>query len=556
MISIQERPCEKLSGNTSIFVFFDFNQNIVDKLKSYEIYNYNKKTHEWELPIIYLAEILDSLVYLDDIELKLFEENTLDITKNRLITDYKLDPFDYQKEGIKFGLTYDKWLLLDGMGLGKTAQVIGLAKELKAQRGLEHCLIVCGVASLKTNWKKEIQKHSDETCIILGEKITKTGSSRLVSVKERADILAHKIEEFFIITNIETLRSDEVIDALKNSENKIDMIVVDEIHTTKNKTSQQGKNLLKTKAKYKIGLTGTLLLNSPLDSYVPLSWIEKEKANLTTFKKQYCVYGGFGGREIVGYKNLDLLKDELNSCSLRRTKDVLDLPPKNIITEYIDMNDKHQEFYENIKNGVKEEADKVDLKTNSLLALVTRLRQATVCPSILTTQDIKSSKIERCVELINDLIDNNEKVVIFSTFKESLFELKKYLTNINHVCITGDSSDFEMSKGIDKFQNEDSCKLFLGTWQKCGTGITLTSSSYMIFLDTPWTFAVFDQACDRIYRIGTNKSVFIYNLVCNNTIDERVNQLLDMKKAIGDFVVDDKIDENSLNLLRKYIQDL
>ena len=120
------------------------------------------------------------------------------------------------------------------------------------------------------------------------------------------------------------------------------------------------------------------------------------------------------------------------------------------------------------------------------------------------------------------MIENNEKVVVFSTFKEPVYALNAMLKEYSPLLGTGDINDSIISENIDKFQNDPNYKLFLGTWSKCGTGLTMTSASYMIFLDTPWTNAQFQQACDRIYRIGTQKPVFIYVLMCNDTIDEKV----------------------------------
>ena len=99
-------------------------------------------------------------------------------------------------------------------------------------------------------------------------------------------------------------------------------------------------------------------------------------------------------------------------------------------------------------------------------------------------------------------------------------------------------------------------KILIGTWQKIGTGLTLTAANYMIFLDTPWTYSIFDQACDRIHRISQTKPVFIYNLIASNTIDERVKYLLNLKKSLSDFVVDNTLTDQSLAYLRQYIKSL
>ena len=144
----------------------------------------------------------------------------------------------------------------------------------------------------------------------------------------------------------------------KNSNFYADGVLV---HNCKNPNSQQGHNLLKLDAEHKIALTGTLIVNNPLDAYAALKWTEIEHSTLTNFKSQYCQFGGFGGYQIVGYKNIDLLKHMIENRSLRRTKkEIKDLPPKTIIPEILEMDDSHLKFYESVKEGVKEECDKIE----------------------------------------------------------------------------------------------------------------------------------------------------------------------------------------------------
>lgn len=560
MIWIKERPCEKLSGLTSLFVSFDFDERIVSLIKlNLDIYNYNKKTKEWEVPINKLAYLVDSLSVLNDVKLTLYKLSTPEETVVRLRENtYKLKPYKHQEEAIKFGLTHDKWLLLDDMGLGKTASIIHIAEELKYQGKIKHCLIICGIATLRGNWKKEIKLHSNESFIVIGEKINKKGTLTYTTIKDRINQMINNIDEFFIIVNIETLRDDDFVEAINYGSNDIDMIVVDEVHKCSNKQSQQGSNFLKLKGKYKIAATGTLLTNAPVNAYLPLKWLDIDKSNLTLYKRQYCEFGGFGGHEIIGYKNLDILKEEIELNSLRRTKEEVlkDLPEKTIIREIITLSDEHRKFYQDVKHGVKEECNKINLNTSNLLSLVTRLRQATACPQILTTNNIKSSKLERCIELTNDLISRGEKVVIFSTFKESVKYLAELLKDYKPLICTGDSKQQEIDEAVDIFQKDPAKKLIIATHQKMGTGVTLNSASYMIFVDTPFTAAQFAQACDRIYRIGTKRPVFIYNLICEDTIDERVAQIVDKKQAISDYIIDDKLDNQTLNILKEYILDL
>ena len=141
-------------------------------------------------------------------------------------------------------------------------------------------------------------------------------------------------------------------------------------------------------------------------------------------------------------------------------------------------------------------------------------------------------------------------------FKEPLSVLKDSLKEYNPVLITGDIPDDEVEKNKDKFQNDNNYKVMLATTQKAGTGLTLTAASYAIFLDTPWTNAEFEQAQDRIHRIGAKKSVTIYELITKDTIDERVHEIVTDKKVISDFIIDDKVTKHSLESLKKFILDL
>ena len=447
-------------------------------------------------------------------------------------------------------------MLLD-MGLGKSMCIIHLARWLKKNKNLKHCLIICGINTLKSNWKKEIKIHSDETYRVVGEKVNSKGNISYSTINERAKEIREGIEEFFIIINIESLRSKEVIEAI-NSRNDIDMMVVDEIHKVANKTSQQADGLLRLKATYKIGATGTLIVNSPISSYTALKWLDIDKSNLTNFKREYCLFGGYGGYEIIGYKNLELLKNEIDEYCLRKTKEEVlkDLPKKNVINEYVSLDDVHRIFYNKIKEGVRDECLKINLNKNNILALTTRLRQATACPSLLTTENIESSKIERCVDLVEQIVNTHNKVVIFSTFKEPVYQLEKLLYVYNPLIGTGDMKDEDVSTNIDKFQKDDRYKVFIGTISKCGTGVTLTAASYMIMIDTPFTASSTEQAEDRIYRIGTTKPVFIYHLICENTIDERVAKIIATKGAMSDYLVDDIITNDTLDILKEYIMNL
>lgn len=567
MLDIEERNTSKVPGMTSFFFKPHYNQKILDVIKTLGCKNYSKKSKEWEIPVNELSKLIDGLCEIDSIRLK-FKKNDIDINPNiKPIVKYKINPFQHQIEAIKYGLEHNKFLLLDKMGLGKSYSAICIAEELKAHYNIEHCLIVCGVNSLKSNWRKEIMKHSNLDCIILGEKRTKKGKLKTNLIQDRIEHLLKPINEFFIITNIETLRDTDVLECIMNGPNKIDLIIVDEIQFSKNPSSKQGQNLLNLKSKYQIGMTGTLLINNPLDLYVPLKWIDADNSTLTNFKSNYCVYDDKFHNIIIGYKNLDILKHQLNKSSLRRSKDILGLPLKTIVPEYLDMKEDQLVLYkeleqvivadEELKLKVQNNIDLVDIKPDSLLSILTRLRQLTSLPSLLTSKNISNIKFERVKELVEEIIQNDEKIVIFSSFTNVVYELKELLKKYNPVIYTGElKKEVDLADIADKFQTDPNSKIFIGTWQSSGTGVTLTSASYMIFVDTPWTDAQFQQNCDRIYRIGTLNPVFIYVLICNDTIDEVVYDIINTKQAISDYIVDDIITPSGLEKLKKYVEDL
>ena len=575
MIYITEiSPAKKISGLSSICVTFDFNQYIVDSLKTIPTYYYHKKDNVWEFPVCYLGRLLDSLTFLDEIQLRLInlpesgefrfgKQFNLEPLSEIEKISFKMKPFDHQLEAINYGLSHEKWLLLDSMGLGKTNSIIWLAETLKRRGLIDHCFIICGVNSLKQNWKKEIAKFSTESATVLGEYVTRNGTIRYRSMDKRATQLKEPIEEFFVITNLESLRDDRIIEAFKKSSNKFGMIAFDEAHKAATKTSQQGTNQLKLEAPFKVAATGTLITNNPLSAYVPLSWTGNDQSILTTYKSQYCNFGGIKDSQVIGFKNLEVLQEEIGNCSLRRTLDQVrsDMPPKTVTLELLEMDDSHRKFYEAIKQGVKEEADKIELKSANLLALTTRLRQATACPSLLTTQNVESTKVTRCLEYIDELVSQGEKVVVLSVFKETINDLATKLGKFRFSVNTGDHSDAVVADNVSRFQEDPREQVFIGTWGKVGTGWTLNAASYLLCLDTPYTDAMFSQGTDRIWRVNNDRPAFITVFMCSDTIDERVQQIIETKKELGDYLVDGKEFNGTINNkledeLRSIIRDL
>ena len=546
MITLKIDKPNKCNGDYSIFVSFPYDINIINTIRELPTRYWINDTKEWEIPFKKLEDMINT--FSDKYEMQIItdypqcfaEEDEIDIPNG---FEFKTKPFNHQIEGFKYGLNHSKWLLGDSMGLGKTKTVIDLAIAEKIMHGYKHCLIICGVNGLKWNWVNEINTHSNEHGYILGQKTRKNGKLIIGSVADRladAENLS-EIEEYFIITNIETLRDERIAFALNKSceDGDIGVVAVDEIHMCRNIASQQGKGILKlTDAPYKVAMTGTPLMNHPMDLYAILRWLGYEKHSFYAFRNHHCIMGGFGGHEIIGYKNLDELQEQLNDIMLRRLKeDVLDLPEKTYIDEYVEMTSKQSKIYREVLDDIKDNIDQITIAPNPLAQLI-RLRQATGYTGILSSTIQESAKLDRMEELVDEAIENGQKVVIFSNWQKIIDPVMDRLKKYNPLSITGDTNDADRQNIIDSFQNDKNYSVICGTVGALGTGVTLTAASVMIFLDIPWNDALYSQAVDRFYRIGQTNNVTVYNITCRDTIDERILEIVRKKGAMSNFIVD------------------
>jgi SNF2 family DNA or RNA helicase len=192
--------------------------------------------------------------------------------------------------------------------------------------------------------------------------------------------------------------------------------------------------------------------------------------------------------------------------------------------------------------------DKIAAAINPLSELI-RLRQATGYTGILSSTIQESAKLDRMDEIVEEAIANNRKVVIFSNWTQmtdAIYERlhQKYPLSL----ITGATKDELRQHNVEQFQHGDS-KIIIGTIGAMGTGLTLTAGTVVIFMDHPWTRALYDQAVDRCHRIGQNSSITVYNLMCKDTIDERIWGIVKTKGALSDQIVDGKIQGNKTETL-------
>lgn len=583
MLYLRAAFADKLSTDYSIFVTFKYNDTYLQIMKSIPNRAWNNKTKEWEIGWDCYSQLIgtlntynipyngqqfmSSIKELQDMVAKMQTIQKQDANVDASIldnVDFKTIPFDYQKQGIAYGLTHDRFLLADTPGLGKTLQACNIGR---LKKGGKHCLIIVGYKSLLFNWVKEIETHTNEKGYVFGQRLQKK-SGKLITGKlqDRLEDLNNldKIQEFFIITDITTLRQcekEEYIDKKgKKRKNKlfffadkleqwcrtgeIGRIILDESHVFKNIDSDQTQALLRLKTcPYKIAMTGTPIMNKNIDLYPIMYWLGQEHKNYWQFRERYCKLGGFQGKQIVGDKNNTELHNRLSQFMIRRLKeDVLDLPEKIIIDELLEMDGKQYALYTKIQNLTKAEMAKMKGNKNALLAAMLNLRKITCHPAWIDETCKDSVKYERTRQIIYEAVENNEKTIVFSCFTTPFeaelecLNLKRDLEIYNPAMIIGNTKD--RMEQVNKFQNDPNCKVIIGSIGAMGVGLTLNAASNVIFLDEPWNRAIKDQAIDRSHRVGTKHPVNIYTLMCKGTVDEGVHNTVMKKGRIADEIVD------------------
>lgn len=577
MVYIEIAQPERLKPTSlsklSAFVSFEYDSNLVSIIKSMgtRVYIPEKKT--WEIPESAVPMLMSRL---HDYDVLLRGEMRHETPESHAQLPsgfvFTTKPYKHQMEGVIYGLEHESFLLGDDQGLGKTKEIIDIAMCRKQTDGLKHCLIICGINGNKYNWADEVKIHSREDSWILGTRFTKRPPLKMIegSTKDKMEDLNNIPHQFFWITNIETLRGG----SFKEKQGKrtvtrfpiaekiqelcdrgiIGMIAFDEAHKAKNPDSQQGKALLSIDCKGpKIPMSGTFVLNNPLDLYLPLKWAGFETHSFYAYKQHYCTMGGFGGKEIVGYKNLDELRSMVSKVMLRRVKgDVLDLPPKVHTIEWVDAYPEQKSLYKDVRDQVRDNIDKVKVHPDPLSEML-RLRQVTGYPGILSSTVTKSAKMDRMEELVEEEVAVGGKAIIFSNWSEMTNVIRHKLKKYNPAYITGEVGSVQRMEEKDRFQNDPNCKVMIGTIGALGTGFTLTAAQLVIFVDEPWNRGIKDQAEDRAHRIGTRGTVRIVTILTRDTVDEGVYNLVQKKGKMADLLVDGKVDGKNVDNVLSYL---
>ena len=452
--------------------------------------------------------------------------NELKSSKKRLPKLESVKLRDYQKHGVKWmKYLYDNKFggcLADDMGLGKTVQAITLLSYIYPKSKTPSLIVM--PRSLLSNWQNELNKFNPNLSYYRYH-----GTDR--SPKE---LKKHNI----ILTTYAIVRND--IEKLK--EVTFDTIILDESQNIKNMDSKISKAVMLLEGEHKFALSGTPIENSLSELYSLFRFINAGMFSTTnSFKKDYAVPIQTDSNEEVAR----VLRAKISPFLLRRLKaDVLtELPAKQEQVIYVDMDNSHKKLYEQKRDYYKKILD-TQIATHGInsskfviLQAFNELRQIASAPELKSEKDIVSSKIEQLFEMLEDIVANGHKVLIFANFLGSLdlIASKAESMGIEYLIMTGSTRDREAI--VEKFQNDKKHSLFLMTLKVGGVGLNLTKADYVFIFDPWWNKSAENQAIDRAHRIGQKNRVFAYKMITKGTIEEKILELQMQKQDMTDMVI-------------------
>jgi len=451
-----------------------------------------------------------------------------------------LEYLPFQKAGIDFAVKHDSVLFSDEMGLGKTIQAIG---TLNTMDKINHVLIIVP-KRLKINWHKELTKWLTHD-VSIG--IVKDGNEW--------------VEANIVIINYDILYKH------KHNLHAIewDAIIIDEAHYLKNSKAKRtqvvlgnGKDKKPIQARKKLLLTGTPILNRPVEGFTIFNYLDPVTfRNFFTYAKKYCnAYKHQWGWDFSGASNTEELQDRIRSLfMIRRLKaDVLtELPPKrrqiieipangnaHIVAEENAVASKFEAQRDELKRRAEEAKD---LDKDEYEKIVSQLRQTTQAMftemSKVRHQTALAKVEDVCSHIENMVEEGVNKIVVFAHHRDVIEQIHEHFKD-NSVILFGGMSAEDSEKSITEFQNNPQINIFIGNIQAAGVGITLTASSNVVFAELDWVPANLSQAEDRLHRIGQQESVLVQHLVLEDSFDSRMAQAIVEKQNIIDGVLDNE----------------
>lgn len=430
------------------------------------------------------------------------------------------------------------------MGCGKTLTTIAVAGALYNLGKIDRVLVVAPT-SVCSVWPHDLNQFAAfpwEARVLLGDK-----KKRLKALNELKNWPLKALR--IAVINYESTHRDGIFEAL--AAYRPDLIVCDESQRIKNPSAAQSKALHKLgdAAPFRMILSGTPVQNNAVDLYSQYRFLDPAVygANFYAFKNRYCIMGGYGQHQIVGYRNMDELVEKEHSVAYRVTKEeCLDLPQQTFINRYVQFTDAEQAIYEQLrKSSFLELETGENVTATTILTMYLRLMQLTggflTADESTRPKQVNTAKLDALADIVDDyVVDAGKKLVIFARFRAEIAAIENLLRlrKIQYGSIYGDVPMEERGKIVEDFQTNPDTKVFVAQIQTAGLGITLHAASTAVFYSYDYNYANYAQALARIHRIGQRLPVTYIHLVVDGSIDEKILAALENKEDMAKTVVD------------------
>lgn len=469
---------------------------------------------------------------------------------NILKHNLRVEPYEYQREGICFGLEHKRIIIGDEPGLGKTLQSIGIVDTANAYP----CLVICP-SSLKINWQREFEKFTDKSALVLDNNVRTTWGYLLsMGVRQVAIVNYESLRKFFV-WDIRGGKQFRLKDVVFNPQiQAFKSIIIDESHRVKDPSAQQTifTKGLSVGKDWCILLSGTPVVNRPEDLIAQLSIMNRlgEFGGRAKFIADYCTDPKDKTAE-PAVPLSELSRQLYDTCMIRREKAKVlpQLPDKTRVDLYIEIsNDKEYNLAaEDLAAYLQEYTECTDWEIRRKMRMEALVKFMTL-RSLAT-----KGKIAQAVDFIRTFLDSGKKLIVFCSLHEIVDELQKVFPRA--VTVTGRDSAVNKQASVDAFQNNPNVQLIICSIKAAGVGLTLTAASDVAFIELAWTYADCCQCEDRAHRIGQKDNVTCYYLLGRGTIDHTIYRLIHRKKSIANEIMnaDDEIptDEMYFNELVK-----
>lgn len=457
---------------------------------------------------------------------------------NILKHNLRVEPYEYQREGICFGLEHKRIIIGDEPGLGKTLQSIGIVDTANAYP----CLVICP-SSLKINWQREFEKFTDKSALVLDNNVRTTWGYLLSMGVHQVAIVNYESLRKFFVWDIRGGKQFRLKDVVFNPQiQAFKSIIIDESHRVKDPSAQQTifTKGLSVGKDWCILLSGTPVVNRPEDLIAQLSIMNRlgEFGGRAKFIADYCTDPKDKTAE-PAVPLSELSRQLYNTCMIRREKAKVlpQLPDKTRVDLYVDIsNDKEYNLAaEDLAAYLQEYTECTDWEIRRKMRMEALVKFMTL--RSLATR----GKIAQAVDFIRTFLDSGKKLIVFCSLHEIVDELQKVFPRA--VTVTGRDSAVSKQASVDAFQNNPNVQLIICSIKAAGVGLTLTASSSVAFIELPWTFCDCAQCEDRAHRIGQKSNVTCYYLLAKGTIDGVIYRLIQDKKNVANQIMnsDDNI---------------